>query len=390
MSILGVHLSRRSVIGLASALALLIGGMVGLSLSSRPRVPSELPVAEASAVTLDPAMARQIEQWLSDLLSASRADLAITSLRDHVVQINRMDTGGMETTLYLIVDGIASRFGKLDVATRRKAFALVVEALHWFGENPSTTWPGLLSPTKDVVREALGDPESETRIQTLQFVRSCWLWEPLSGPTPEHLKALGSWKADLHANCLELLKASDPSVRGEAAFTVGSAPLADAAAKALPLLQDTHSDVRRRTLLALAERSDVLPSEEILQLVHDRNVGVRTTARIVLGCRGLSYREITLGSMATSRSANIRAQAVRHAAVSDAVDPSVWVVQLSHDSDESVRIEAARALAWLDDERGWERLVQLAESDASASVRDLAARFVARHASNPATAPVAN
>jgi hypothetical protein len=353
----------------------IVGVRFGLS-PTVPRDESSGARATGAAAALPGTDARHLEQCLSLLMDARQASQAVVALRDHVVRLNQGNAPQTAATMHLVVDGIAKRYSKLDTSTRSATLALVTESFAWHGQHVTTSWPGLLAPTKEVIREALGDPERPTRLHALRFARECWLWSPPQAESPEQRKALGSWKAELHGMCVELLKASDPEVRAEAAFTVGSAPVAEAAGKALPMLQDPHADVRRQTLLALADRPEVLPSEEVLSLLHDASFVVRTTARIVLSCRGLEQQQISLGAMATSAKVAIRAQAARHIALSEVVDRSVWLMHLSRDSDASVRVEAAGALARLNDELGWARVADLSREDGDPLVRTVAARLL--------------
>jgi HEAT repeat protein len=56
------------------------------------------------------------------------------------------------------------------------------------------------------------------------------------------------------------------------------------------------------------------------------------------------------------------------------IDPSVWLLQLSRDDDESVRSKALEALSRLTSPDARRRLAEMADSDPSQSIRDAARR----------------
>jgi hypothetical protein len=71
------------------------------------------------------------------------------------------------------------------------------------------------------------------------------------------------------------------------------------------------------------------------------------------------------------------------------IDPVVWLLQLSHDSDESVRVQAVEALGAQKTQlvSVKRRLAEMARSDSSEQVRRMASKFVPSVAGTTASLP---
>jgi hypothetical protein len=65
------------------------------------------------------------------------------------------------------------------------------------------------------------------------------------------------------------------------------------------------------------------------------------------------------------------------------IDPEVWLLQLSHDPEASVRSKAVEALITRDSVEVDNRLREIAKSDASPEIRAIASKHVARTAALP-------
>jgi len=329
-------------------------------------------------------VAQEVEHDLGQLLNPAEAGDAIVSLRQRIVELNRMKTPYTHAIVVLTIDGIARRFDKMDRRTRRACFYLLSEAFSWFERNEAPTWPRLLAPAEQIVRQQLATAAKENRIQGLNFVRVYWEWLPANKELSEpERQAIAAWKASVHEAASQLLAAPDAEVREVAVRAVAAAPIEEAAREALVGLEDPEPTVRRATLLALAEREGVLPNERILPLLNDTDYDVRTTARVVLTCRGVSQEAITLATMAFHPLPLTRIQAARHIAMSRAVDRVVWLRYLLNDEDPQVQAEAVRALAFVGTPAALKALRQVAQAAGEPSVRALAQELLVQVADEP-------
>jgi hypothetical protein len=296
----------------------------------------------------------------------------VAQLRDHMETLIRQESPAAPLSMVFYVECLASRFSGLDHAARQLNLALVSEVFGWFGENSAGCWPALLQPSKSVLHAAMGDEAPEVARAAFAMVRASWEWSPPDELSPAERKRLGTWKAELHARCVELFQSRDPDVRAAAGLTVVSVPIEAQASRGLVLLHDASPTVRRAMLLALEPRPQLLASEDVVKFLRDPAASVRSAADLVLTNRGLSREQITLASRATDPSPLVRAQALRHIVESTVVDRAVWLTHLSRDSESTVRGEAARALAEVGDDDCRTRLTEMADSDPDPQVRQLA------------------
>ncbi len=320
---------------------------------------------------LSEALASQVRELVARMMNPAEATDAAAKLRKHFEeQIHQPSTAGPSMAFFL--QCLAQRFESLDAETRQICLKLMSDVFGWFGQNETSCWTAVLAPSKSILSAALSDPSSDISVSALQFVRACWEWAPPDVSQPVQRKSLGTWKAELHARCVELLRSREDRVRAAAGVTVVSVPIESAAARGLILLSDESPVVRRAMLLALAEQSELLSSEDVIGFLRDPSSAVRTTAEIVLTSRGLSPEQVALAMRATDPSPLVRAQAPRHIVESTAVDRIVWLTHLSRDAAVPVRLEAARALAQVDFDECRQRLAEMAEADPDINVRHLA------------------
>ncbi len=328
--------------------------------------------------------ARAIEEDLARLLNVSEAADAIVSLRQRIVEANRKKDPLVHAVIAFTLQGMAKRFASVDNQTKLACFYMATEGVAWASDNPCPTWPCLLSVTEQMLREHLATGKTENRVQGLNFIRVSWEWLPYGTELNEAERAfIGKWKASLHDMAVQLLHAPDEEVRVAAVRAVAAAPVDEAARDALVGLDDSSPRVRRTTVLALADRPEVLPSERLLPLLNDTNYDVRTTVRIALQTRGLSQIEISLATMVFSPMTLARQQAARHIALSTAVDRVAWLKPLCRDEEPSVRKEAAQALAYVGTRQAIKELERMAASDKDRGVRQLAAELLAQLKASP-------
>lgn len=329
-------------------------------------------------------VAKEIEKDLGQLLHVEGAANALVNLRQRIVELNREEKPYVHAVIAITIDGIAKRFGSLDDKTKQACFYIMSEGVAWAAENPCPTWPKLLPASEKMLREHLATAVVENRVQGLNFVRVSWEWLPYGVKLNEAQSTyIGRWKAALHDCATELLHAPNEEVREAAVRAVAAAPVDDAAKDALVGLEDPSPRVRRATVLVLADRPAVLPTEKLLPLLNDSNYDVRTTVRIALQSRGVSQPEISIAAMVFSPLTLARQQAARHIAMSSFLDRVAWLRLLARDEEPDVRAEAAKALAYVGTPAAVKELRRLAGADPQEEVRRLAKQLVAETNSSP-------
>ena len=326
----------------------------------------------AVAAMLTDVEAAQVRELVKRMMNPSDSPEATAQMRDHLESLIKQESQSAPPTMALYLECLAPRFGNLDTQARQINLALMSDVFGWFGQNSTTCWTALLSPSKNILCSAMSDQSSDVTMAAIQFARASWEWSPPDVVEPAKRRALGTWKAELHNRCVELQRSREERIRAAAGVAVVSVPIDTAAARGLVLLRDGSPSVRRAVLLALSERAELLSSEDVVGFLRDSSAAVRTSADIVLASRGLTREQIALAKRATDPSPLVRAQAPRHILESTAIDRVVWLTHLSRDMIASVRSEAARALATVGDEDCTSRLTEMADADPDQEVRKLA------------------
>jgi hypothetical protein len=374
----GSHKGRRAVsavILIGAALAASAAAYFAYTSNNGPTSAQVGAVGDAKNMLAE-SDASQVRELVKQMMNAPGAAEAAGQLRQHIDQLVKQGSPAAAPTMLLAVECLAPKFSSFDAQTRQLSLTLLSEILGWYDRSPASCWGALLPPSKSMLHSALADSSADVTIAALRLIAACWQWSPPDAEAPAERKSLGTWKAELHERCVELLDHREPRSRAAAAVTVVSVPIDTAAAKALPLLADESAFVRRHLLLALSERPELLASDDVLPFLNDADAAVRNTADVVLSCRGLSREQIALAIRATNPSPLVRAQAPRYIIDSIAVDRVVWLTQLSRDPAVPVRSEAVRALAQVADADCTARLREMAESDGDATVRQLAGELI--------------
>jgi hypothetical protein len=96
----------------------------------------------------------------------------------------------------------------------------------------------------------------------------------------------------------------------------------------------------------------------------------------VLKTRGLSQEQISLGGLIFSPKPSQRVSVIPLVKNRTDLDPVLWLIQLSHDPVESVRISSIEALANYKTPAVQRRLTEMARTDRSEAVRKEASKFV--------------
>jgi HEAT repeat protein len=144
----------------------------------------------------------------------------------------------------------------------------------------------------------------------------------------------------------------------------------------VPLLHDPSPAVRRVALLSIGPLPAVVSEEDLMPLLHDADADVRRWCETALRSRGLQDEQVLLARLASDSRASARLEVLYHLGRAE-VDAGLWLRRLSQDPSPAVRAAAIRAAAQADIALG-DRLRQMAQSDPSPTVRQLAAFYQQR------------
>src|SRR5262249_16657006 len=129
---------------------------------------------------------------------------------------------------------------------------------------------------------------------------------------------------------------------------------------------------RRAALLAVGPARDVVHDDQLLPCLHDADPEVRRLCETALGSRGLRPEYLELGRLLTDPQPAKRLQVLHRLRDPTEPDPGLWLRRLSHDPSPSVRVAAMRAMT----QQGFvdlsDRIDQMARTDPSPTVCQLA------------------
>ncbi len=243
----------------------------------------------------------------------------------------------------------------------------------------SARWIDALPPVRDILATCLDDADGNVRHTALDQISRLWVWLPGRSLLVTEEDALGTWKEALHRPVVRCLASTDPQTRIGAIHCLGFLPIDSAAAPAVAYIEDNDNvDVRRQTLVSFAQRPYLLTDDMLLRRLHDSDVTIRDTATTVLKARGLTREQISLGGLMVSPRPAQRCSVISLIKNRTDIDRVVWLLRLSHDADETVRIMAAQALAAQPSPpvSVKRRLAEMARSDSSQQVRQTVGKFI--------------
>lgn len=145
----------------------------------------------------------------------------------------------------------------------------------------------------------------------------------------------------------------------------------------VPLLRDEVAEVRRAALAAVGADEKAVREDGLLACLHDADAEVRTLARSALLARGLRPEQVELGRLLTHPKSRSRLQVLDRLPDVPDVDPGVWLRRLSHDGSPAVRAAAVRAMTQRPDLDLSGRVEEMARTDPSPTVAQLARYYLA-------------
>ena len=270
-------------------------------------------------------------------------------------------------------------FAKFTAPARATTALIACRVLDRFSTEPAPArWIEALQPVHDILAASMEDDESNVRYIALAEVGKLWVFMPGRSLTPAEEDALGAWKESLYRPVIRCLAGNDLRSRIGAISCLGNLAIDSAAAPAVAYVESDSVDVRRQTLVSFAQRPRLLTEDMLLRRLHDTDPSIRDTVAVVLKVRGLNQELISLGGLMVSPKPDQRASVINLIKDRTDIDPVVWLLRLSHDTDETVRIQAATALAHCKNQSVTvkRRLAEMARSDSSDRVRQAASKFV--------------
>jgi HEAT repeat protein len=283
------------------------------------------------------------------------------------------------------------RSGYLKYGSTGRSSALVVvgRTFQRLAAQPGPkNWAEFLPTAHDLLAAGIADADVSVRAAALVEVGKIWGWLPARPLTPVEENSIAEWKDGFNDPVVRRLGDRDPRVRVAAVACLGTNPLTPVASQAIPYLDDPESpEVRQQVLASFAARPAILSDELVLKRLNDKVFAIGMVAEMVLKTRGLSQEQISLGSMIYHAKPEMRASVIPLIKNRTDIDPVVWLLQLSRDSEESVRLGAIDALAKQSSPEVGRRLAEMAASDQSAEVRKAASKFLLPGAEKTAALP---
>jgi hypothetical protein len=173
------------------------------------------------------------------------------------------------------------------------------------------------------------------------------------------------------------LRAESPDNR-LLAVRLGLHPGMDLLENIVGLLRDPAVEVRRAAVLAVGPAEQVVRDEGLLPSLHDPDPEVRKLTEAALKGRGLRPEHIELGRLLTHPDHRMRVKVLDYLREAHDLDPGLWLRRLSHDPKESVRAAALRKMSHETVIDLTDRIDQMARSDPSPTVAQLAQYYLSR------------
>ena len=374
---------RWKTAAIAGTLGITAAG-IGLAVTGRFATDRANPAAGSPATATAGATAGSPLATLAE--GIARGDVpALTSLCKLVApedgKPTRLAVPEAETgDLLKVLQGLRSGFKSYTPAGRASAIAAASRVLNRFGVEPAPRqWVDALYPAHDLFIAGLTDGNVDVRSSALNEVGAHWSWLPGRAMTPGEETTLGEWKDSFVQPATRCLGDREPKSRAAAVVCLGAASLDSVAAPAAAYVDDpTHGGVRYKAMMTFANRPALLTEDALLKRLHDKEPGIPELAEMILKGRGLSKDQIYLGRQMDDPRPEVRASVIPSIRDRTDIDPTVWLLQLSRDADETVRSKAAEALATRESPEVDRRLKEMAQSDSSSAVRAVASQILTR------------
>ncbi len=234
----------------------------------------------------------------------------------------------------------------------------------------------------------MGDSEPNLRAAALDEVARLWVWLPARSITPAEESSLARWKEQIYRPVIRCLGQRDALTVVKAIACLGALPVDNAAAPALAYIDNADPEIRKQTLISFTRRNLLLTEDLLLTRLHDAEPMIRDAANSILKLRGMSQEQISLGRLIFSPKPQQRISVIPLLKDRTDVNPAIWLIQLSRDPEEMVRISAVEAMGALPSSSVRKRLAEMARSDHSETVRKAAGKLAPTARENTASLPL--
>ncbi len=264
------------------------------------------------------------------------------------------------------VEAIRDHFAGLSIEGKK---AVLHFAAAFVGRDEDTTLPATVAR---VLGDLMATAESDDALRPVAFA--------LAGALVERAPP-GQWQSICRGLAIKGLADANVAARVAAIQLVLREPLrkdADLLTQVVPLFRDGDASVRRMALVALGPNSDVVLEDDLLPLLHDSNLDIRHLCEVVLQSRGLSDVHVRMARLISDENPAVRLQVIPLLRQATDLDADVWLRRLTLDPAPAVRAAAARVASALPSDDLRRRLDEMAQSDPSATVREIARFYVDR------------
>jgi hypothetical protein len=191
----------------------------------------------------------------------------------------------------------------------------------------------------------------------------------------------GPWLVKSREWALEGLRSEDAATRAAAIQIVLRTPFRKQTAllaEVVPLLGDSSAQVRKTALVALGPARDLVSDDDLITLLHDTNEEVQNLCELALRRRGLQETHIRMARLISDDRPCARLEVLQLLLHAEDIEPGVWLQRLCQDPAPAVRAAAIRAAVAQSQVDMRPRLLEMSQTDASPTVRQLAGYYLYR------------
>lgn len=263
---------------------------------------------------------------------------------------------------YDLAERLAASFPRQGTVCRPQTLQRVAD---WLRTDPSPPSAALLECAGRLLLEARRTQEPEVLGAALSLAGAL----------------LGQACQERHRDlCRELaergLRDVHPEVRCRA-VRLACGPGLNMTREAAALLNDPAPEVRRAVMAGVGPSPEAIGADDLITWLHDADAEVRQLCEAALLARDdFKPEHLPLARLITAPKPGLRLQVVEHLLRDGTVEPGIWLRRLSHDPAPEVRAAAVRAAASQSVVDLSDRIDQMAQSDPSPTVAQLAQYYL--------------
>jgi hypothetical protein len=284
-------------------------------------------------------------------------DAVVCSNMQRALELMVKKWGAHDERCHQLIFRLHAEFASFRGPGQEKTLLLLTMILQAEGGKP---WP---APVTRAIGELMTAAEQKPELRTASMLLAA---ELLDCVPP------GEWLAECKAMAERGL--ADPlcAARIAAVQLLMRSPLRkdkQLLARAVPLLRDAESAVRRVALLALASENEVVREDALMSYLHDDDSEVQELCELALRKRGLTDDDIRLARLISDTDPAVRMRVLLILPQMRELNLREWLRQLSLDPAPALRAAAVRAAAENPTVDLSDRLREIALNDPSDAVR---------------------